>query len=95
MCARVSLWVRVLVWVCTMTVDVDDVSVWRLMGINGAAFGHEVSACVAYTYVPPLLLKAGFSETAMTVTMGIGKSPISNPKNADVGVVLRCPSNLT
>jgi len=55
---------------------IEHVSVWRLVGINGAAFGHEISACVAYTYVPPLLLKAGFSETSMAVIMGIGQLTI-------------------
>lgn len=44
------------------------------MAVNGAAFSHEVSACVAYTYAPPLLLKAGFSQSAMTAIMGIGKN---------------------
>lgn len=35
--------------------------------------GLEVAATVAFTYLPPILLKAGFAESNMGIILGIGK----------------------
>ena len=45
-----------------------------LVGTNAVVAGLEVAASVAFTFIPPLLLKSGFGETQMSVIFGIGKS---------------------
>jgi hypothetical protein len=37
------------------------VSVPRLLAINMVVAGLEIAACVAFTFIPPLLLKVTFS----------------------------------
>lgn len=46
-------------------------SLSRLVAINSVVAGLEIAASVAFTFIPPLLLKAGFSETAMSIVMGV------------------------
>jgi len=46
-------------------------SIWRLGAINAVVAGLEIAACVAFTYIPPLLLKVGFSETQMSIILGV------------------------
>ncbi len=45
----------------------------RLICINAVVCGLELCANAGFAYIPPLLLKAGFSETVMSYIMGIGK----------------------
>jgi solute carrier family 45 protein 3 len=44
----------------------------RLIFINAMVCGLEVAATVAFTYLPPILLKAGFAESNMGIILGIG-----------------------
>ncbi|KAF4523607.1 hypothetical protein B566_EDAN014581 [Ephemera danica] len=44
----------------------------RLIFINAMVCGLEVAATVAFTYLPPILLKAGFAEANMGIILGIG-----------------------
>lgn len=44
----------------------------KLTGINLLAFGLELCACAGFTYIPPILLKSGFSDGNLTVIMGLG-----------------------
>ncbi|XP_071525491.1 solute carrier family 45 member 3-like [Panulirus ornatus] len=43
----------------------------RLLAINALVCGVEIVSSAAFTYIPPLLLKAGYTETIMTVILGI------------------------
>jgi hypothetical protein len=45
----------------------------RLVGTNAVVAGLEVAASVAFTFVPPMMLKGGFGESQMSVVFGIGK----------------------
>lgn len=46
-------------------------SIARLVAINAVVGGLEIAACVAFTFIPPLLLKSGFSETHMSIILGV------------------------
>ncbi|XP_071452771.1 solute carrier family 45 member 3-like [Hetaerina americana] len=47
-------------------------SIFQLMMINSVVCGLEVAESVAYTYLPPLLLKAGFSAASTGFILGFG-----------------------
>ena len=49
------------------------VSDLRLILVNFVVAGLEIASSVAFTFIPPLLLKSGYSETQMTIIFGIGK----------------------
>ncbi|XP_046394216.1 solute carrier family 45 member 3-like [Ischnura elegans] len=53
-------------------VMVRQYSLAHLMLINSVVCGLEVSASVGYTYLPPLLLKAGFCAATTGFILGIG-----------------------
>ena len=40
--------------------------------LNAVVCGVEVAACAGFVYIPPMLLKAGYSEEEMNLLMGIG-----------------------
>ena len=42
-----------------------------LASINTVVVGLEIAACVAFSFAPPLLLKSGFSETQMSIILGV------------------------
>ncbi len=44
------------------------------MGTSAVVAGLEVAASVAFTFVPPMLLKTGFGEATMSFLFGIGKN---------------------
>jgi len=46
-------------------------SISRLLAVNMVVAGLEIAACVAFTFIPPLLLKAGFTETWMSIILGV------------------------
>lgn len=46
----------------------------KLMAINALVCGVEIVSSAAFTYIPPLLLKAGYTETVMTIILGVGES---------------------
>ncbi|KAK7016764.1 hypothetical protein SK128_025697 [Halocaridina rubra] len=43
----------------------------KLMAINALVCGVEIISSAAFTYIPPLLLKAGYTETIMTIILGV------------------------
>ncbi|KAG0727469.1 Solute carrier family 45 member 3 [Chionoecetes opilio] len=43
-----------------------------LLAVNALVCGVEIVSSAAFTFIPPLLLKAGYSETLMTIILGIG-----------------------
>ena len=45
----------------------------RLICINAVVCGLDLCANAGFAYIPPILLKAGFSETVMSYIMGIGE----------------------
>lgn len=44
-----------------------------LLAINALVCGVEIVSSAAFTFIPPLLLKAGYTETVMTIILGIGE----------------------
>ncbi|ESO91775.1 hypothetical protein LOTGIDRAFT_163134 [Lottia gigantea] len=40
--------------------------------LNSVVCGIEICACSGFTYIPPLLLKSGFSEENMSLVLGMG-----------------------
>ena len=48
------------------------VSDLRLILVNFVVAGLEIASAVAFTFIPPLLLKAGYSETQMSIIFGVG-----------------------
>lgn len=49
-----------------------SLSLLKLTGINLLAFGMELCASAGFTYIPPILLKRGFTDRSLTIVMGIG-----------------------
>lgn len=45
-----------------------------LLATNAVVGGLEIAASVAFTYIPPMLLKIGFAEAEMTFLFGIGEN---------------------
>ena len=45
----------------------------RLVASNAVVAGVEVASAVAFSVVPPLMLKSGFRESTMSILFGIGK----------------------
>ena len=50
------------------------VSDLRLILVNFVVAGLEIASSVAFTFIPPLLLKSGYSETQMSIIFGVGKN---------------------
>ncbi len=61
------------------------------MLVNMVVAGLEIAASVAFTFVPPLLLKSGYSETQMTIIFGIGKSFVQIQMGFKIGKILWHP----
>jgi solute carrier family 45 protein 3 len=40
--------------------------------LNSVVCGVEVCACAGFTYIPPMLLKAGYTEENMSIILGMG-----------------------
>lgn len=47
------------------------VGLFWLLGVNALVCGVEIVSSAAFTYIPPLLLKAGYTETLMTIILGV------------------------
>jgi len=47
------------------------VGILWLLGVNALVCGVEIVSSAAFTYIPPLLLKAGYTETLMTIILGV------------------------
>ena len=48
------------------------ISLLQLLLLNSIVCGLEFCASAAFTYIPPMLLKAGLDETHMSIVLGIG-----------------------
>ncbi|XP_076471893.1 LOW QUALITY PROTEIN: solute carrier family 45 member 3-like [Babylonia areolata] len=44
----------------------------QMILLNSVVCGVEICACAGFTYIPPMLLKAGYSEEEMNVLLGMG-----------------------
>ena len=44
-----------------------------LVLVNAIVTGVEVAGAVGFAFVPPLLLKSGYTETQMSIIFGLGK----------------------
>ncbi|WAR03056.1 S45A3-like protein [Mya arenaria] len=40
--------------------------------LNAVVCGVEICACAGFTYIPPMLLKAGYTEENMSIILGLG-----------------------
>lgn len=52
--------------------SVKNIEFFRLLIISSLVCGLEFCTASAFTYIPPILLKAGISESSMTWLMGCG-----------------------
>ncbi|KAL8618975.1 hypothetical protein ACOMHN_018358 [Nucella lapillus] len=44
----------------------------QMILLNSVVCGVEICACAGFTYIPPMLLKAGYSEEEMSILLGLG-----------------------
>lgn len=49
-----------------------SLSLMQIFLLNAVVCGVEVCACSGFTYIPPMLLKAGYTEENMSIILGIG-----------------------
>ncbi|KAK3612497.1 hypothetical protein CHS0354_024467 [Potamilus streckersoni] len=47
-------------------------SVSNMLFLNAVVCGVEICACAGFTYIPPMLLKAGYLEENMSIILGVG-----------------------
>ncbi|XP_041367043.1 solute carrier family 45 member 3-like [Gigantopelta aegis] len=47
-------------------------SIVQILLLNTVVCGVEICACAGFTYIPPMLLKVGYSEENMSLILGIG-----------------------
>ena len=50
----------------------EPLTIWQILLLNTVVCGVEICACAGFTYIPPMLLKAGYSEGNMSLILGIG-----------------------
>ena len=60
-------------------------SEFHLILVNFVVAGLEIAASVAFTFIPPLLLKSGYTETQMTIIFGIGEICLGFKKTGSGG----------
>lgn len=51
---------------------VVTLSVLQMLLLNAVVCGVEICACAGFVYIPPMLLKAGYSEEEMNFILGMG-----------------------
>ncbi|XP_005108292.1 solute carrier family 45 member 3 [Aplysia californica] len=49
-----------------------SLSLLQMLLLNAVVCGVEICACAGFTYVPPLLLKAGYTEENLGLILGLG-----------------------
>ncbi|KAL5007087.1 hypothetical protein ScPMuIL_015893 [Solemya velum] len=47
-------------------------SLLQIVLLNAIVCGVEICACAGFTYIPPMLLKAGYTEENMSIILGMG-----------------------
>ena len=50
------------------------VTTCELVAVNAVVTGAETAGAVAMAFVPPMMLKAGYTETQMSILFGLCKS---------------------
>lgn len=50
----------------------QTLSLMQMLLLNAVVCGVEICACAGFTYIPPMLLKAGYSEEEMSFILGFG-----------------------
>ena len=56
----------------TSSLPRPSLSMTQMLLLNAVVCGVEICACAGFTYVPPLLLKAGYSEENLGYILGLG-----------------------
>lgn len=56
----------------TMPTKARNLSLLQMILLNAVVGGVEICACAGFTYIPPMLLKAGYSEEEMSFILGFG-----------------------
>ena len=60
----------------TTVVDLEPKSrrltLTQILLLNAVVCGVEICACAGFTYIPPMLLKAGYTEENMSIILGLG-----------------------
>lgn len=49
-----------------------SLSLIQIILLNAVVCGVEICACAGFTYIPPMLLKAGYTEENMSIILGMG-----------------------
>ncbi|XP_063401113.1 solute carrier family 45 member 3-like isoform X1 [Mytilus trossulus] len=49
-----------------------SLTLMQMILLNAIVCGVEVCACAGFTYIPPMLLKAGYTEENMSIILGMG-----------------------
>jgi solute carrier family 45 protein 3 len=57
--------------ICTKKKE-RKLSVIRMILLNAVVCGVEICDCASFSYIPPMLLKAGYSEVPMTSVLAVG-----------------------
>ena len=47
-------------------------SLMQILLLNAVVCGVEICACAGFTFIPPMLLKAGYTEENMSIILGLG-----------------------
>lgn len=50
----------------------EKLSLVKIFLLNAVVCGVEICACAGFTYIPPMLLKSGYTEENMSIILGIG-----------------------
>jgi len=50
----------------------SKVGLLQIFLLNAVVCGVEICACAGFTYIPPMLLKAGYTEENMSIILGLG-----------------------
>lgn len=48
------------------------IGLMQIILLNAVVCGVEICACAGFTYIPPMLLKAGYTEENMSIILGLG-----------------------
>lgn len=56
----------------SMPKEPHTLSLLQMVLLNAVVCGVEIAACAGFVYIPPMLLKAGYSEEEMNILLGMG-----------------------
>lgn len=56
----------------SMATGGKSLSLLQIILLNAVVCGVEICACAGFTYIPPMLLKAGYTEENMSIILGMG-----------------------